>query len=448
MDKFFFERLLPIWRKWYAGALAGVAAALVVFYSITDGLDEVESMDWLVACVVLCAFLLLWRITNPKKKNPRGEVGICVAIRAESDTEHAGLQYKLVDALKQKLRQSIAGGKINLVALPNHECEELDDVQAALAKMAGTRSHLIMHGRAVTGSIDGKPVTSLRLEAVVIHANTNTKNRELLAQEMRFGIPQETIIELQNDLKGFELLSTQLDQVAKYVIAIAAFLSRDLQLASKLLGLLKGTLDSTAGQSDSLAYLKAVVPKRIRMVKRAQLDAAYSMYVSSRNIEELAKQEQLADDLLAQDQSDYKALLYKSIIAFASRGNCDEAEALLQRCGKTRDATWMYNYAFLLTYKGQLWEAHDMYKRAFNAKSHMGNVPVESEEFIRLVLTKEPQRRHLIFAIGLINYNAKKDFGLAAEAFQEFTAIDNAEAAWPEAFTLVQYLLQRCKARA
>jgi tetratricopeptide (TPR) repeat protein len=452
MEKFFFERLLPIWRKWYGGLIAALSAAVFVLYSITDGLHEIEVLDWIVGSVVLFAFLGLWLITNPAKRNPRGQIGVCIAIRAESDTEHSKVQYKLIDDLKRRLRHSIEGSHINLVCLPNHECEELDSVQAAMTKLSGTRSHLILYGRAVTGNVSGKPVTSIGLEAVVIHSDTEKSNRDLLSQEMRIGIPKDTIIEIQDDLRGYEMLSTQLDQVAKYVIAIAAFLSRDFHLASKLLHSLEVTLNSMPEKNASLSYIAEVVPKRIRMVKTAQLNVAYAVYVKFRATDNealtrLAQHEPLADELLAHDPNDYRALLYKSIVAFAHRRDLSEAENLLRRCGKFRDATWMYNFAFLLTYKGDLWEAHDMYKRAFASTTHLSSVPVESEEFIHLVMTKEPDREHLVFAVGLINYNAKKDFELAAEAFEKFVTIAGAESAWPEAFELSSYLLKRCRSR-
>lgn len=444
MIDFIFGNLKSIWRYWYAGVIVSFVASTVVFYEITEELHNVELLDCVVGAVVFLFFSTLWVLTNRKKRNARGQIGICIAIRAESNKAHSQLEYVLVENLKKRLRQNISGSRINLISLPNHECEELDDAQNAAKKLTGRRSHLILFGRAVTGNVSGNQVTSIQLDAVVIHAHTSEYNSKLLSEEMRISLPKQTIIELQDDLKGYEMLSTHLDQFAKYVIAIAALLSGDLNSSERILQ----SLNTQSIDSQSSNYINSVVPRRILLIKSTRLNIAYRDYANNRDIAAFAKQEPIADEILRQDPANYQALLYKSIVAFAFRKDLVEAENVLKKCMKIKDATWMYNYAFVLAYRGNLPEAHVMYKRAFTAKHHIGNVPVESEEFIRLVMEKEPHTRHLSFAIGLINYNAKKDFNLAAEAFEQFVSIENAESLWPDAYKLAQLLMKRAKARA
>lgn len=448
MEKFFFERLVPLWGKWYGGILVGLFAAGFTFFSSIESLNDISATDWLIAGLVLMAFVVARELTNPKKRNPKGQVGICVALKAESDAEHSKIQHKLIESLKRKLKRNIEGNHINLVCLSNQECAEIDGVQSLSKQLKGTRSHMIIFGRVVTGNVNGTPMTSLHLDVGVIHGSRDANNQALLSKEMRLGFPKEALVNMQNDLREFEFLSTQFDFVAKYIIAIAAFISGDFEYAAKLMISLEQSGKEIQEKSPALTYFIGILPERIAQINRHRLFLHYRRYVKSRESSELLLGKALTDDLLRRDADDYMALLYKSMLVFLIEKDVSAAIGVLARCQKQRDATWMYNYAFLLAYEGKLWEAHSMYRRAFAATTHLGNAPVESEEFILTVLDSEPHQTHLHFAIALINYNAKKDFGLAAEAFEYFLAIQNAESAWPEAFALSQKLLTRSVSRA
>lgn len=447
MVKFLLELIKPHWSKWYTGLAVSLLAGSMTFITISKSIREGGWIEAGVALITTCFVMLLWWLLVRQKKNPKGQIGICVALYAESDSEHSKLQFKLVDTLKRKLKNNITGGSINLISLSNDKCADIHDHEGALKCSIETRSHLVLYGKVVTGNLDGKLKTSIQMDALVLCNHPHKGNRELFSREMRIAIPKQTVVDMQNDIRDFELLSVHIDFVARYIISIAAFLSGDFEYAAQLLSTLELEAASIISTSDSLTYVCRILPRRLQQVDRLRLQSAYLAYTQSRQIDILTNAEPIADAMLSRVPNDYNAVLHKSLTAFLVKKDINLAKEILATCHKNRDATWMYNCAFLYAYEGALWDAHAMYKRAFNAPSHYGNVPVESEEFIRIILRNENGKEHLQFAIALINYNAKRDFRLAAEAFEEFMSIEGAEDAWPEAYALSEKLLARSLTR-
>ncbi len=71
-------------------------------------------------------------------------------------------------------------------------------------------------------------------------------------------------------------------------------------------------------------------------------------------------------------------------------------------------------------------------------------MPIQSEEFMQIVLTEEPDKVQLNFCIGLINYNHKKDFLAAERDFTAFLHWDRIQE-FPFAKDLAEGLVSRCR---
>ncbi len=61
-----------------------------------------------------------------------------------------------------------------------------------------------------------------------------------------------------------------------------------------------------------------------------------------------------------------------------------------------------------------------MYVRAFKGPLEDPTVPMQSEEFMQLVLEEENDKVQLLFCCGLINYRAKRDLAAAKRDLSEF----------------------------
>jgi hypothetical protein len=87
--------------------------------------------------------------------------------------------------------------------------------------------------------------------------------------------------------------------------------------------------------------------------------------------------------------------------------------------------------------------AHNEYRRAFRGNLQNPTVPIQTEEFIQIVLEEEPDKEHLHFCLALINYNAKRDFKAASRDFDRFLASQAAEKS-PWAKRLSEELRAKC----
>jgi hypothetical protein len=80
----------------------------------------------------------------------------------------------------------------------------------------------------------------------------------------------------------------------------------------------------------------------------------------------------------------------------------------------------------------------------FRHPPHGANVPVQSEEFINIIISEEPDKLYLRFCTGLINYNAKRDFASAKADFEQFLGIEDIDS-FPWARDLTLRLLPYCE---
>lgn len=109
-----------------------------------------------------------------------------------------------------------------------------------------------------------------------------------------------------------------------------------------------------------------------------------------------------------------------AICEFVLRKNVSAAHKLITQSRDDANATWLYSRAFLHAYQGKMEEAVKDYRNAFKGPVPDQSVPVQCEEFIQIVLGKEPDKVQLHFCLGLINYHAKSDYEVAAKDLCEF----------------------------
>ncbi len=140
---------------------------------------------------------------------------------------------------------------------------------------------------------------------------------------------------------------------------------------------------------------------------------------------------------LKYDPNWYSGHLAQAIYDFVLRRDLPAAWEFVKQCRKIPDTTWRYSAAFLYAYEGDLNKAYREYKKAFYNSPENPTVPIQSEDFIHLVLEEEPEKGQLYYCLGLINLWAKKDFVAAKNDFQQFL---NSEAAddFPEEQKIVR----------
>lgn len=83
------------------------------------------------------------------------------------------------------------------------------------------------------------------------------------------------------------------------------------------------------------------------------------------------------------------------------------------------DGVWHMNVAFLEAYKGNLRKSTQHYRNAINLNIYDETLQ-QVEDFIVYILSVEPERYHLFFSLGYINWKIKGDNIKAIEDYQSF----------------------------
>ena len=434
---------MPLWHKPAIGmSVAAFGALLMLRPTGTDdgGITILVGASAAVTFVLLAGF---WLYTVRIPKNPKGKVGIAVAIISDEEQEGKQIEYDLVRSLRQLLHRDPAGANFHLLVLPTHAAEQISDFGSADRVLRQTRSHFMLYGQAKRRNYLGKEVHVLSLEGVVRHAPVPKNVSDSLANDFRQVLPRRVLVPRESDAIAFEVTSAWVDLSARFIVAVAAHLSGDVLYSERLFLDVEKSLQRAQELQGWLQPIARLLPDRIKGLYHDWLLGLYDRYFMTREERYIEQADAVCDKLLAREATDYAALLIKAIAEFVLRRDVRTARDLITRCRRIRDVTWRYSLAFLHAYDGDLQSAHDEYRRAFRGALQNITVPIQCEEFIQIVLEEEPNREHLNFCLGLINYNAKKDYTAASRDFDRFLG-SSTVGAFPWAKKLAEELRAKC----
>jgi tetratricopeptide (TPR) repeat protein len=307
-------------------------------------------------------------------------------------------------------------------------------------------AQMLLYGSVKRRNIQGKEMHLLNVEGMVRHSPIPVEISKRFADDFGNAIPRKLMLTTESDALIFESASAWFDLSARYVIGVAAYLSGAVAYAERMLLQVEESLKSLKSAPPFLQSIAKKLPVRFMELYTNWQNAVHDAYDMTGNIELLKFQEQLNDKLLARDPKNYSACLGKSIAEFVLRRNVQKAKEYVRRTNNSKDATWLYNLAFLLCYEGDLQNSHEEYRKAFRKPTENIIAPIQCEEFIQKILLAEPDKHQLYFALGLINYNAKKDYASARNDFSAFLKSDWA-AKYLNEKNLSEKLLQRCNDR-
>lgn len=443
----FADRLLPSWHKeTYLPLFAFVSWAvpfLVLVFFRGEPIDDLRT--WTVSFIAPVILLGVWFSEHHLPKVPRNKVGLLVAITADEDKEAKQIQTDFVKELVRQLKNGAHSSTFRIIEVPRFMTESIMESQDASRKLLErTQCHFLLKGHSRLRKWQGADFHLLKLEAMVVHAPVAIEVSKAFSTDMGKWIPPDLKIAVDGDAIAFEATSAQVGLGARYTIAVAAGLSGALDYSESLLLGLEQAMKADIQHKELLTPLSAEIPKRLTELYTRMTQMQGMKYHITRKKDVLQESEIVSDKLLARDSCAYVGKLQKAIALFVLRRDIQGARNLLLSCKGHPDSTFRYGLAFLLGYEGKLKEAHDEYRHAFRNPSSSENVPIQSEEFIQLILNEEPDKGHLYFCTGLINYNAKGDLLAAKSDFERFLSIADIDS-FPWAKQLAEQLLSRCK---
>jgi hypothetical protein len=419
---------------WPVGLMA------VILTWATKAFSAVPSIPVAVAAVLAIGLLWgFWLFTNRIPRIGKGRVGILLAISGQTPTHDQQVQVDFVTKLTERLKADSQETLFQVVQLPPFlipRCQADSDVAVAIMRKAG--AHLFVIGNVTLRKVGGEDCHIIDLRGFLVHKNPEVGNE--IMQDMDGVVPLTKHFTVNNDALAFEVRTEWLDVAAKYLVGLGAFVSGDLTYAERMLLSAEkklAQLDRTLAGKKKLGKL---IPQRLAELYPRWLGALSKKYFLERDTETVVLADGIADRALQRDAKAYGARIWKAIAAIMLRDDPAEARSHLQICKWQKDGVWRYNLAFVYAYEGNMFAAREQYRNAFRAKLSHDHLPVEVEEFINLILVRQPDKGQLHFVLGLINFHLKGDFTAADREFQAFLAHPVAHQFPAEVTTANEYL--------
>lgn len=420
--------LRRFWHWSYAVWVFPVAIGVAALTAVSDwGRTQPNTAQWVAVVVAVLVAWWSWVGTHKVPQAQRGRIGVVVSVIAEDDGQQQQVASDFIASMRQLFAVDAAESKLELIVLPKWLGEKCTDPDAALQVLASCRGHFLLYGTARKRTLGGASSHLLSMQGLVRHAVISKDAQAALSEDFSAALPSSIHFAVDNDAFAFEATSVATALAAQYVIGLAAMVSGDYAYAERLLLAVESRLNQRRGAGELSAHVASTLPKRLNRLYFDWLNGLYELYFLRREKRTVELAAPLADKLLRRDPGNEDALLWKAICQFVLGRDVKAAIATVTRCKRSNDATWRYSLAFLYAYQGKMREAREEYGYAFQSKRVGPNVPVQSEEFIQLVLAEEPEKGQLHFAAGLINLEAKEDPLSALRDFKAFLAHPDAQ---------------------
>ncbi len=218
-----------------------------------------------------------------------GYIGIIIAIKSEDEKTKARISKDFVETCKNILDESRVNQPFQLIELNDYFAKLATDNVSANQLRIRCKGHLLIFGDTVQRQEKRKEFYVLRLRGLVSHIPANPNTQSILAYEMDAVLPLKKSILKENELSGFEVTSIQLAEATKYVIATAALISHDFELAIDLLEELQQTKARLKSKSKDKAIQQLIeyIPNRLADAYRFASTVHFLRWEISRDAGEL-----------------------------------------------------------------------------------------------------------------------------------------------------------------
>lgn len=323
---------------------------------------------------------MYWWFSHSVTKTPLDKIGFLVSIKSECIQESIAIKRDFGNEIVKLLRDT----PIHVIQLSLPYVNKVIDYESALKYSNKCRAHFHIYGDIRKRRIKNKEVYALRLEGMVRHAPTSLDNQRGLSKEMKEILPLNIDLPLEDDLRGFEFTSAWMAESTKYVIATAAMLSGDNDLAIHLLEELnssKKLLERKLKKSPATGVrtLLMKLPERLAKAYLLASQAQHLKWRETRDISDLKQgwnHIQKCNNLIKNSLNFY---VYEAIWRFVSQRDLSGSLKSIMSCVALNisDPTWRYSAAFLESYRGNEGKALQFYETAID-------FGVRSELFLRL----------------------------------------------------------------
>jgi tetratricopeptide (TPR) repeat protein len=427
MDKFFdfIEKLKKYWPT-PIGLIGATLFALSIETPLLLPLT-LSKINYIICYIVTTSLItFIWFIYKRTPKTKKNKIGFVVSIICSNEDEGKKIHEDFTLTLQSLIKNSPSGKDFHFIEIKQHIAQKILNFEDAFKLQKKTRAHFVIFGRVRKRLINNSNTYFLELEGIVLHGPISIKDHSKLSGEFSELFPRQLAIDEKNDLFSFNFASEWTEYVAKYIIGIAAFLSRDLDYSEILFTDIKQKLLIT-NPNIKVPFLEKIKTRLPQRFYDIYLSKALFHLSEWRKNHDLSYLPHIIDSLNKIDkkfENEYAFVLIKAIVIFLDERDVLKAKSCIRKCfhikGAIQNVTWRFSLAFLEAYDGNLKKSVQQYQKCEKFVNIDPKVIDEVEDFICWVLEKEPEKYQLYFCLGFINKQIKEDKIQALNDFEKF----------------------------
>jgi len=398
----------------FAAASLLLVVGLLLFYKIIpEGKLRFLWYAWGIIGLEL-PLLFFWLIyTFRLPKNNKKNIGVVLCIYADSEEAEQVLKKDFITSIKKQFQSSEIGEIYNVIVIKNHLASKYSDFNAIKKLHKKVKGNIYIFGETKKRK-HGVEQYFLSLDGYVLHRPVAKQVSQELSKDFLATLPKAINFKDEFAFAGFQVSADIVVNSVEYIIGIAAFISGNPFLATKLHTELKERIllskQKLPGNGIILSKINNLLSDEFAII------AAY--YLGKCNREKAYENLKTSLDL---NPNCYRALITESVISFSWEKDPKKALALTKRCHMVSEPTWRYNEAFLhfwLEQYASAWKQCEKIKKQnySNEFEISREVTQFNEELLKIVIDKPV----LYFWIGFNYYYKQINLPLALKNFEVF----------------------------
>lgn len=345
-------------------------------------------------------------------KNNSRHTGLVICIHADSDEAERVLMNDFVSSVKKTIQSGEVGEIFNIITIKNHLAPKYNTHKTIEKLHKKVQGHIYIFGETKKRK-HGDDQYFLSLDGLVLHRPVAQQVSQELSKDFLATLPKGINFKDEFAFKGFQVSVNIVVQSVEFIVGIAAFISGNPFLATRLHVDLKNRITSSIqklpGNEIILHKLDDLLSNEFAIIATYYLgkndrDNAYSNLRDSLSIK----------------KDCYRALIVGSIIAFSWEEDPKKSLTILKNCHGINDPTWRYNEAFLHFWQGNYSSAWKQCEKI--RRQNYPNEIYVSEEVTRFneKLLDTVGKTALYFWIGFNYYFKQGNLPQALVSFEKF----------------------------
>lgn len=334
-------------HKWYGFVSASfllLVLILLIYRLVPDGKIRFLWCAYIIIFFEICLFIYWLCYSFWIPKNNSKHTGLVICIHADSNEAERVLMEDFISAVRKKIQTGEVGEIFNIITIKNHLAPKYNTFKSIEKLHKKVQGNIYIFGETKKRK-HGDDQYFLALDGLVLHRPVAQQVSQELSKDFLATLPKGINFKNEFAFAGFQVSADIVVKSVEYIVGIAAFISGNPFLATKLHVDLKARITSSVqglpGDEKILSKLDDLLSNEFAII------ATY--YLGKNDQEKATANLRRALDF---KKDCYRALIVESIIAFSLENDPKKALSIIKKCHGVNDPTWRYNEAFLHFWQG------------------------------------------------------------------------------------------------